>query len=141
MSVDIEQVIIECSVRDVIGILENEPVPPDLVGQITIVQIMNRVSIAHLSIERALKFLITGAGGPLTKDHHLGDRLRELIRHEPASADFLDYAFEAAVRHYRFNSNAAYGTHLNLEASGRAPLQNHSGTDGAPNLGKVTGID
>ncbi len=81
MSVDIEQAVIEYSVRDVIGILENEPVQPDLVGQITAVQIMNRVTIAHLSIERALKFLITGAGGPLTKDHHLANRLRELVQH------------------------------------------------------------
>lgn len=117
MSVEIEQVIVEHSVRDVIGILENEPVQPDLVGQITAVQIMNRVSIAHLSIERALKFLITRAGGPLIAKHHLGKQLRELARHEPEAVDFLNYAFEAAVRHYRFNSNAANGTHLkSLEA-------------------------
>ncbi len=112
MSVEIEQVIIEYSVRDVLGILEHEPVQPDLVGQITAVQIMNRVSIAHLSIERALKFLITRAGGVWEKDHHLGDRLRELIQHQPSSADFLNHAFDAAVRHYRFNANAANGAHL-----------------------------
>lgn len=112
MAADIEQTIIRHSVQDVIRILENEPVRPDFIGQITAVQIMNRVSIAHLSIERALKFLITRAGGPLTKDHHLGDRLRELLQYEPNSADFLIHAFQAAVRHYRFNPNVHNAEHL-----------------------------
>ncbi len=112
MSADIERAIIRHSLEDVIRILENQPVRPDLVGQITAAQIMNRVSIAHLSIERALKFLITRADGPLTREHHLGDRLRELIRHEPRSADFLNHAFQAAVRHYRFNPNVDNARHL-----------------------------
>ncbi|MYE06729.1 MAG: hypothetical protein F4Y04_05835, partial [Chloroflexi bacterium] len=112
MAVDIEQAIVRHSVLDVIQILERQPVQPDLVGQITAVQIVNRVSIAHLSIERALKFLIIRAGGPLTKNHHLGERLRELIKHEPRSAEFLIRAFEAAVRHYRFNPNVDNAAHL-----------------------------
>lgn len=112
MAADIEQATIRHSVQDVIRILENEPVRPDLVGQITAVQIMNRVSIAHLSIERALKFLITRAGGPLKKDHHLGDRLRELTRHAPKAADYLIHAFRVAVQHYRFNPNVYNAGHL-----------------------------
>ncbi len=112
MTADIEQATMCHSVHDVIQILENEPVRPDLIGSITVVQVMNRVSIAHLSIERALKFLITRAGGPLTKEHHLGDRLRELAEHEPSSADFLDHAFQLAVRHYRFNPNVDNMGHL-----------------------------
>lgn len=112
MTVEIERAIIQHSVRDVIQILENERVQPDLVEQITVARIMNRVSLAHLSIERAMKFLITRAGGPLTKDHHLGDRLRELIQNEPESADFLADAFQVAVRHYRFNPNVDHAGHL-----------------------------
>ena len=112
MAADIEQTAIRHSIQDVIRILENEPVRPDLFGQITAVQIMNRVSIAHLSIERALKFLITRAGGPLTKDHHLGDRLRELTRHEQKAADYLNHAFRIAVQHYRFNPNVNNAEHL-----------------------------
>ena len=108
----IEQAIMQHSVQDVIQILENEPVQPDLIGQITAVQVMNRVSIAHLSIERTLKFLITRAGGPLTKEHHLGDRLRELAEHDPSSANFLKHAFQVAVRHYRFNPNLENMRHL-----------------------------
>ena len=108
----IEQAIMQHSVQDVIQILENQPVQPDLIGQITAVQVMNRVSIAHLSVERALKFLITGAGGPLTQEHHLGDRLRELAEHDPSSANFLKHAFQVAVRHYRFNPNMDNMGHL-----------------------------
>lgn len=57
MAADIEQAIIRHSAHDVIRILKNEPVQPDLVAQIVAVQIMNRVSIPHLLIERALRFL------------------------------------------------------------------------------------
>ena len=110
--VEMDQAVMRHSVRDVIRILENNPVRVDLVGQITAVQIMNRVSIAHLSIERALKFLITRAGEPPTKDHHLGNRLRELAQHEPDFADFLERAFQDAVRHYRYNPNASNTGHL-----------------------------
>lgn len=112
MAAGIEQTIIRHSVEDVIRIPENEPVRPDLIGQLTAVQVMNRVSIAHLSIERALKFMIVRAGGPLTKDHHLGGRLRELTQHEQESADFLRHAFQAAVRHYRLNPNVDKAGHL-----------------------------
>ena len=112
MSIDIEQVIIQHSVKDVIRILENEPVQPDFIGQITAVQILNRISIAHLSIERAMKFLIQKAGGPLVRDHHLGKRLRELTEHRPKSAEFLRLAFVEAVKHYRYNPNAPEMKHL-----------------------------
>ncbi|MDE0101209.1 MAG: hypothetical protein OXN89_02410 [Bryobacterales bacterium] len=112
MAADIEQVTIRHSVQDVIRNLESEPVRPDFVGQITAVQVIDRVSRAHLSIERALKFIITRAGGPLKKDHHLGDRLRELTQVEPESADFLIHAFAVAVRHYRFNPNVDDARHL-----------------------------
>lgn len=112
MTAEIERAIIRHPVEDVIRMLENEPVRADLVGQVRAAQVMNRVSIAHLSIERAMRFLITRAGGPLTKDHHLGDRLRELIRHEPESADFLIHAFQVAVQHDRFIPNVDNARHL-----------------------------
>ncbi len=112
MAADIEQATIRHSVQDVIRILENEPVRRDLVDQITVVQIMNRVSIAHLSFERALKFLISRAGGPVTEEHHLGDRLRELTRYESKAADFLTHAFRIAVQHYRLNPNVKSAGHL-----------------------------
>ena len=118
-----ERAVIRHSVNDVIGVLENQPVRPDLNVGLTVAQVMNRVSIAHLSIERAMKFVITEAGGDLIKDHDLPSRLKELRQHEPGSAKFLEEAFEAAVRHYRYNANATHMKHLKsletyLEATG-----------------------
>lgn len=123
--VDIERAIIRHSVKDVIRILENEPVKGDMVHEITVVQVMNRVSIAHLSIERSLKFLITKAGGTLEETHNLKRLYGELCQHDATSARFLDKVFEAAVRHYRYNPNAANMTHLKtleryLEVAGSA---------------------
>ncbi len=112
MMVDEQRAIVRHSIEDVIHILEHEPIRRDFVPQITVAQVMNRVSIAHLSIERALKFLITVAGGPLVETHDLGRRYQELLSHDPMSAQFLAETFKAAVRHYRHNPNAARTRHL-----------------------------
>ena len=108
--VDFKRAIIRYSVEDVIRILENEPVKADMVPEITVAQVMNRVSIAHLSIERALKFLITEAGGSYPPTHDLRDRYRELLGYDPVSAKTLEGVFGAAVSHYRYNPNTM--THL-----------------------------
>ena len=100
------------SVQDVIRILHGEPVQADMVPQITIVQVMNRISIAHLSIERALKFLITESGGDFDKNHDLPSHLKELKQHNSAAAGFLEEAFQDAVQHYGYNPNAAHMGHL-----------------------------
>ena len=100
------------SVEDVIRILHNEPVKVDIVAGITVVQVMNRISIAHLSIERALKFLIKNAEGSFKKNHDLRQRYQELLKHDQVSARSLEVTFKAAVQHYGFNPNAANMTHL-----------------------------
>ena len=110
--VDFKRSIVRHSVEDVIHILENEPVKYDMVPEVTVVQVMNRVSIAHLSIERALKFLITDAGGSFGQTHNLRQRYQELLEHDHVSAKSLEDAFQAAVRHYGYNPNAANMTHL-----------------------------
>lgn len=114
--VDMQRSIVIHSVRDVISILRNAPVKGDMVVQITAVQVMNRVSLAHLSIERTMKFLTTTAGGLLNKIHGLGSLFQQLRDCAPEAAEFLERAFAAAVEHYRYNPNAANMTHLkNLE--------------------------
>ncbi len=110
--VNSERAVIRPSVMDVFKVLENQPVRPDMVASLTVAQVMNRVSIAHLSIERAMKFIITGSGRPLIKDHDLPSRLNELGQYQPESAKFLEDAFGEAVRHYRYNANAAHMKHL-----------------------------
>ena len=109
---DMRRFTIRHSVVDVIRILENEPVMRDGMPELTIVELMNRASLAHLSIERALKFLITDAGGPLEPEHDLGDRYLQLKQHDTGSAQFLEKAFCSAVQHFRYNPNASNLTHL-----------------------------
>ena len=107
-----KRAVIRHSVDDAIEILEKQPVRHDMIAELTIAQVMNRVSVAHLSIERTMKFIITEAGGPHVYDHDLSSRLRELRQYKPDSAKFLEEAFEDAVRHYRYNANAKHMKHL-----------------------------
>ena len=111
------------SVEDVIEILKNNPVRQDMIPQLNIARVMNRISVAHLSIERTMKFVITEAGGPLVKNHDLSSSLNELRQHEPSSAQFLEEAFADAVQHYQYNANSSHMKHLQsletyLEATG-----------------------
>ena len=55
------------SVEDVVEILENNPVRQDMIPQLNIARVMNRISAAHLSIERTMKFVITEAGDPSSR--------------------------------------------------------------------------
>ena len=112
MAFDTQRAIIQFSVDDVIGILEGRPVKQDFIGAITAVQVMNRASIAHLSIERALKFLISRADGQLLPNHDLRVQHRELFRRDPEAARSLEHAFLVAVGHYRYNPNVATMKHL-----------------------------
>ena len=73
---------------------------------------MNRVSIAHLSIEKAIKFLIREAGGEIVEKHHLGNRFRNLKMNDEKSAAFLEDAFEAAKNLYGLNDKADGMTHF-----------------------------
>ena len=107
-----DRVIIHYSVDDAITLLLNCPVQANFFPHLTIVQIMNRVAIAHLSIERALKFLISVSGGSFQEVHDLKKLYAQLRRHEPESAKFLEAAFQASVAHYRYNPNASYMKHL-----------------------------
>ena len=109
---DIHRHTIRHSVVDVIRILEEIPAKGAIVPQITVVELMNRASMAHLSIERALKYLITVAGGPLIRTHDLGEQYRELRQYDSASANFLEEAFEAAIQHYRYDPNSTDMTNL-----------------------------
>ena len=112
----LERAVLRHSIKDVIDILQNEPVRPDLVAELTVAQIMNRVSIAHLSIERAMKFLITEAGCSYEEIHDLHLHYQRLRNCDPQAADYLETAFQAAVGHYRYNPNRTDLKHLkNLE--------------------------
>ena len=103
---DYESTIIGFSLDDVIHILEHEPVQPDMVPEITISRIMNRGPIAHLALERALKFLIEKANGIWEEHHNLHTHLEVLRKGDANSVAFLEKVFDDAVQHYRINPNS-----------------------------------
>ena len=97
---------IQESVEDVIAILDSAPMHLDLVRETNIVQLTNRAPIAHLAIERALKALITGAGGPAKHIHALHVLYRVLGECDKPSAAYLARAFEDAVGFFGYNVKA-----------------------------------
>ena len=107
-----ERTIIQVSVEDVIRILEDAPVRGHFIPYVTIAGVLNRVAIAHLSIEKAIKFLIREAGGEIVEKHHLGNRFRELKGHAPESAGFLEDAFGTSKSHYGINDKSQDMTHF-----------------------------
>ena len=109
---EFQRAAIRHSLQDVIHILENEPVQGDLIVLWPIVETMNRVSIAHLSVERGMKFLITAGEGPLIEEHDLHLQLQQMRKYDPESARFLEQAFEEAVNHYQCNPNKKPMKHL-----------------------------
>ena len=109
---DMKRHLIDHSVEDVVRILESVPVIGDMITERPFIETMNRVSLAHLSIERTMKFLIEEAGQGYNKDHHLPRHLEKLRQCEPETVKFLEKAFADAVRHYRFNINARGMGHL-----------------------------
>ena len=93
------------SIQDVLAILDSAPVQPDLVPERNLVQLTNRIPIAHLAIERGMKGLIKRAGGGQEETHSLG-KLYDILRTiDIDSANFLAIAFEDAVNLYGYNPN------------------------------------
>ena len=94
------------SIEDVIPILDSAPMHRDLLPEKEIVQLTNRIPIAHLAIERGLKALIAEAGGAKEKIHGLDRLYRELKKCDQDSAAFLAKAFQDAVSFFGYNVNA-----------------------------------
>ena len=85
---NLKRTVMRYSVMDAIKTIQNNPLRPDMIAELTIAQVMNRISNAHLSIERGLKFLITEAGGTYVRNHDLPSRLNELRQYESKSAEY-----------------------------------------------------
>ena len=104
--------IIEVSLNDVTDILEHSPVQHDLVPEIVIARMMNRGPIAHLAIERALKFLLEKANGTWQRHHDLHKHLEALRKSDAASVEYLEQVFDEAIQHYRINPNEPDNNHF-----------------------------
>ena len=99
----ITRIKIQQSTEDVIAILDSAPVRRDLVDEVNISQLTNRVPIAHLAIERGFKSLITEAGKTSDNEHGLNKLYQTLVECDKQSAEYLGRAFEDTVRFYRIN--------------------------------------
>ena len=108
----IQKHMIQFSLKDTIGMLDASPAKADLIPEVTVIQVMNRAPIAHLAIERTLKFLIHAAGGNFEETHTLNRHREALEDCDPKAEDYLACAFDEAVRFYRYNTNAVDLKHL-----------------------------
>ena len=97
---------IRASIKDVIAILDSAPIHRDLIPEANLVQLTNRVPIAHLAIERGLKALINEAGGSVEETHGLHRLYRDLKGRDQESGDYLAMAFQDSVGFYGYNVNA-----------------------------------
>ena len=77
------------SILDAIAILDSAPIRPDMVMEANIVQLTNRVPIAHLAMERGLKALIAEGKESWKHTHGLNGLYRDLTKSDPESADYL----------------------------------------------------
>lgn len=91
------------SLEDAIKILDSAPIHPDLVPETVLVQLTNRMPIAHLAIERGLKALIAVASGPRRYTHSLDVLYDDLRNCDRDSAEFFTKAFEDAVGFYNYD--------------------------------------
>ena len=96
---------IQESIKDVIAILDSAPIRLDLIPDANIVQLTNRIPIAHLAIERGLKVLITESGRTIERTHSLGKLYRVFQECNAESADYLENAFSDAVGFFGYNVN------------------------------------
>ena len=97
---------VQGSIEDVIDILDSAPMHRDLIPETMIVQLTNRMPIAHLAIERGLKSLIADVGGTTEPIHSLNKLYRDLKKCDKDSAVFLAEAFGDAVRFFGYKVNA-----------------------------------
>lgn len=95
---------IQASIDDSISILDSAPIRIDLIEELNIVQLANRILIAHLATERGLKALIKQSR-PYEEVHSLSKLYKDLSECSTDYADFLSRAFCDAVEFYGYNVN------------------------------------
>ncbi len=112
------------SVLDVIRMIESAPVIADLVPDVVDNQVLNRIPLAHITIEKSLKYRILQSGGKVEHIHDLHAQLDQLRKSSNDDAEFLDQAFNRAITFYDIDVTAPTHEHFSslhayLEAVGR----------------------
>ena len=117
------------SIQDAVRILDSAPLHRDLVYETNVVQLANRVPIAHLAIEQGLKRLLYRAGEEPKQVCGLGHSLNKLyqsLEHWDAdSAEFLERAFQDAVTFFGYNVKAKKLGHFRFLASYLSKVGTH----------------
>ena len=85
-----EEFAVQFSIGDALQILDDSPLHPDTLTQVTLVQITNRIPTAHLAIERGLKSLIQKNGREFKPHHNLQTHVRVLRELDPKAVAFLN---------------------------------------------------
>ena len=101
-----DRYMVQESIKDVIVILDSAPIRRDLIPETNLVQLTNRLPIAHLAIEKGLKALIAKAGEPSARTHGLHKLYQILKKCDQEAADYLATAFADAVSFFGYNFNA-----------------------------------
>ena len=97
---------------DVINVIQSSPVRSNLVSDVVINQVLNRIPLAHLTIEKSLKYRIQQVTGKITRGHDLHKQLDLLRGSSQDDAEFLDQAFDRAVSFYDIDAAAPECDHL-----------------------------
>ena len=100
-----EEFAVQFSIGDALQILDDSPLGPDAPTQPMLVQITNRVPMAHLAIERGLKSLIKKHGGEVEHHHSLHKHLRKLRELDSSAVVFLEKTFDETTAFYGLNPN------------------------------------
>ena len=103
---------IQQSIGEAIRKLYTPPVTVGPIHQIPIDQVTRRAPDAHHSIEVGIKALAEDSGGTFVRNHNLWPNFQKLEDCDAFAAEFLEAAFNDAVRFYGFKPNAKGFTHL-----------------------------
>ena len=103
---------IQQSIGEAIRKLYTPPVTVGPIHQIPIDQVTRRAPDAHHSIEVGIKALVEDSGGTFVRSHDLCPNFQKLRDCDACAAEFLEAAFNDAVRFYGFKPNAKGFTHL-----------------------------
>ena len=100
-----EEFAVQFSIGDALQILDDSLQQPDTPAQVTLIQITNRIPMAHLAIERGLRFLIEKHGVKSDQHHDLHKHLRKLRHLHHSAVAYLERAFDDATAFYGLNPN------------------------------------
>ena len=103
--IQMEKFAVQISIGDALQILDDSPLHSGTPTRITLPQITNRIPVAHLAIERGLKFLIQENGREFKPHHNVHTHVRLLRELDAVAVTFLEKTFDDTTAFYGLNPN------------------------------------